>query len=73
LENWALLCLEDVLARIGFLSLSATGLPNDTVAMLVAPEHVMKASGSTVIQSAGIALHSHNEGVLHFVTWNNRG
>ena len=46
---------------------------NDLVTMLVAPERLMRASGGTVVQSNGIALHSHDEGPLHIVTWNNRG
>jgi anti-sigma factor RsiW len=54
-------------------ALVAFSLSNDVVTMLVAPEHLMRASGGTVIQSGGIALHSRNEGSLHLVTWNNRG
>jgi anti-sigma factor RsiW len=55
------------------LAMVVFSLSDDVVTMLVGPEHLMKASGGTVIQSAGIALHSRNEGSLHLVTWNNRG
>jgi hypothetical protein len=55
------------------IALVAFSMSNDVITMLVGPEHLMEASGDTVIQSAGIVLHSHNEGSLHFVTWNNRG
>ena len=55
------------------LALVVFSLSDDVVTMLVGPEHLMKASGGTVIQSAGIALHSRNEGSLHLVTWNSRG
>jgi anti-sigma factor RsiW len=54
-------------------ALVAFSASNTLVTMLVGPERLMTASGGTVVQSNGIALHSHDESPLHIVTWNHRG
>jgi anti-sigma factor RsiW len=48
-------------------------LPQELVTLVVCPEHLMKAMGGTVVNSGGVILHSHNQGSLHIVTWNERG
>jgi anti-sigma factor RsiW len=48
-------------------------LPQNLATLLVCPEHLMKAIGGDVINSGGVILHSHDEGPLHVVTWNERG
>jgi anti-sigma factor RsiW len=48
-------------------------LPQELVTLAVCPEQRMKAMGGTVVNSGGVILHSHNEGSLHIVTWNERG
>ena len=41
--------------------------------MIVAPQRVFTASGSKVVVSDGIALHTSDRDSIHTVTWNNRG
>jgi anti-sigma factor RsiW len=48
-------------------------LPDNLATLLVCPEHRMKAFGGNVINSGGVILHSHDEGPLHVVTWNEQG
>jgi anti-sigma factor RsiW len=48
-------------------------LSQELVTLLVCPEHRMKATGGTVVNSGGVILHSHDQGSLHIVTWNERG
>jgi anti-sigma factor RsiW len=57
----------------GPVALVAFSLPHDLVTMLVCPEHLMQASGGTVIKSGGVILHNYDQGSLHIVTWNERG
>jgi anti-sigma factor (TIGR02949 family) len=54
-------------------ALVAFSVPHGVVTLLVGPERLMKASGGTVVESGGIALHSHDQGPLHIVTWNTQG
>jgi anti-sigma factor RsiW len=54
-------------------ALVAFSLPDSLVTLLVCPEQRMKAFGGSVINSGGVILHSHDEGPLHIVTWNERG
>jgi mycothiol system anti-sigma-R factor len=54
-------------------ALVAFSVPHGVVTLLIGPERLMKASGGTVVESGGIALHSHNQGSLHIVTWNTQG
>jgi len=48
-------------------------LADELVSLLVGSGGFDVDSGGTVIKSDGIALHAHDEGGTHIVTWKNRG
>jgi anti-sigma factor RsiW len=54
-------------------ALLAFRVPDDLVSMLVGPRRLLNASGGTIIESGGIAMHSYDQGSLHIVTWNRQG
>jgi anti-sigma factor RsiW len=56
--------------RVVLLSFS---LQQEIISMLVGPGNMLTASGGTTVHSDGVALHSHDQGGVHIVNWNNRG